>query len=365
MKSSYLLAGIKLFKLLKLISRNHFSIHPKYLLRLFFLLQSGFWSSLFSAVETIRFKQKINSTSLQDDPIFIIGHWRTGSTFLHQLLNLSPSLSAPTLFQVGLPDSFICSRFYYKPVMNSILSKHRPMDWVKLGFDEPQEDEWALFRMTCYSPLEKLIFPNSSKYFLLNNNSFVPENSALTNWKNNLMFFCKKLTYKTDKQIVLKNPFHSLRISTLNQLFPNARFIHIYRHPYAVVPSTIRMWDIVGKQNCMNNKWVKPGLNEVVEFLDIMLTTIQRDMKKIPDYNYTEVKFEDLEQNPIKEIKRIFEKLELRYSTEYENNINKFLNEIKDFKKNKYVLTTKDKETIDNKLNDYIKYYGYLSPVMK
>ena len=54
-------------------------------------------------IERKLFGKKIDSFSCPDGPIFIIGHWRTGTTLLHQLMNLDPNLAAPTLFQVAEP----------------------------------------------------------------------------------------------------------------------------------------------------------------------------------------------------------------------------------------------------------------------
>ena len=108
-------------------------------------------------------------------------------------MNLDNDLTAPALFQVTLPDSFLSSRRYYEPAMKAFMGKHRPMDQVKLGFDEPMEDEWATFRMTNISPLERVIFPKSRRYFLLDYDTFVPEASSVAQWEKALCVFCKKL----------------------------------------------------------------------------------------------------------------------------------------------------------------------------
>ncbi len=359
MKHSYLLTGIKLQHLIKLLARNRITFYPKYFFRLLFLLQSGVWSSIFAKNEAIRFGKIIKSTPLPDNPIIIIGHWRTGSTLLHQLMNLDNDLTAPTLFQVTLPDSFLNSRRYYEPAMKAFMGKHRPMDQVKLGFDEPMEDEWATFRMTNISPLERVIFPKSRRYFLLDYDTFVPDGSSVAQWEKALCVFFKKLAYSTNKRIVLKNPFHSLRIKMLKRLFPNVRFIHIYRHPYTVIPSTIRMWNIVGKQNSLNKRWTSPQIEDVVTVLDRMLSAIQHDLAELPDENYCEVKFEELEKEPVSVLKKIYHKLGLTFTPQFENKVNEFLPDIKHYKKNIYTLSRQERELISNRLKYHIEYYGY------
>ena len=174
MKNSYLTAGMKSGQLFRLIRRNRISSNPQAILRILFLIQSSLWSGLFSLIEKVRYSSAIDKTPIPADPIFIIGHWRTGSTFLHQLMSLDPNLAAPTLFQVAVPDSFLVSYNYYKPIFKTMVGKHRPMDMVKLGMDEPQEDEYAIYRITDCSPLENIVFPKNRNYFLLREGDFMP-----------------------------------------------------------------------------------------------------------------------------------------------------------------------------------------------
>ncbi|HSH52002.1 MAG TPA: sulfotransferase, partial [Bacteroidales bacterium] len=215
MKMAYLIAGMRLPGFLKLIRKNGISIAPKYLARFLFLFQNGIWASIFHKREKKLFAQKIKNQQLPDNPVIIVGHWRTGSTFLHQILNIDQQFVTSNLFQGSIPDSFLTSRKSYEPIMGRVLKGTRPMDQVKVGLDEPLEDEYALFRLSGYSPLENLIFPKSDQYFLKSFPGFLPEGEKLKQWKNALIYFYKKLTLKNQKIILIKNPFHSLRINLL------------------------------------------------------------------------------------------------------------------------------------------------------
>jgi hypothetical protein len=212
-------------QLFRLLCRNQVDLNPKTLFRIVFLLQSACWSSFFSWIEKARYAKVLKNTPVPDNPIFIIGHWRTGSTFLHQLMTLDPDLCAPSLFQVAVPDSFLVSYPYYRPIFKQVVSEHRPMDQVKIGMDEPQEDEYAIYRMTNYSPLENLVFPKSKAYFLNHGSPFLPAGEQLVRWKTDVQDFYRKLFFKSGKRIVSKNPFNSFRIKALYEMFPNARFI--------------------------------------------------------------------------------------------------------------------------------------------
>ncbi|MEI7499412.1 MAG: sulfotransferase [Bacteroidota bacterium] len=359
MKDSYITAGIKLDQLFRLLKRNKLSYTWKNILRLAFLFQSSFWSSFFSLIEKAKFTKALKNEPVPDDPIFIIGHWRTGSTLLHQLMCLDPQLIAPTLFQVALPDSFLVSYPYYRPIFKRIISEHRPMDQVKIGMDEPQEDEYAIYRTTGISPLEDLVFPKSKAYFLLQSDNFIPPDDKLENWQRKIQHFYKKLRLKGKRKIVSKNPFNSYRIQLLYQLFPKAKFIHIHRHPYDVVPSTIHMWDIVQKQNCLNSNAHIPTIDEVLTVIDSVLTTINKDLQILPSDSWAEIRFDELEKNPVPVLQTLYAKLGLQFLPEFEINILNFFYKIQTFKKNGFSLTEEENLIIKYRLKVHMERYGY------
>ncbi len=359
MKSAYLIAGMRLSRFIKILVKNGMSLYPKYFVRFLFLLQNGIWASIFHRKERSIYKEKIEQHRLPEDPIIIIGHWRTGSTFLHQLLSMDTNLVTSNVFQGSIPDSFLTSRNSYEPIMGRALRGTRPMDQVKLSMDEPLEDEYALLRLCSYSPLERVIFPKKKTYFLKDFPGFLPKGKKLNEWKSALEYFYKKLTLENNKTILIKNPFHSLRMEVLNEIFPKARFIHIIRHPYNVVPSTIRMWDIVGTQNAMNNKWTKPSVKEVSEMLNLMLQKIESDSGLFPNNRFYEVKFEDLENDPLHEIKQIYKQLNVEFLERFEQQINKFLISVKDYQKNKYSIPETDKLEINNILKGWMEQKNY------
>jgi hypothetical protein len=276
------------------------------------------------------------------------------------MMSLDPNLAAPTLFQVAEPECFICSHQYYRPLFSALVSVTRPMDNVKIGMDEPQEDEYAIFRLTDFSPIERLVFPKDQVYFPVDYTSFVPLDERKRNeWDTALCAYFRKLNYVYRKTLVSKNPFNSMRIKELLTLFPKARFIHIVRHPYEVVPSTINMWKIVVKQNKLNRKGSIPCIDKVSQGYAKLLNIVKNDSLVIPNGNFVEIKFEDLEADPVNEIRNIYSRFQMPIDDTFISNLESFLNSLKTYKKNIFYLTESEKEMIRKHLSEQMLIFNY------
>jgi hypothetical protein len=49
--------------------------------------------------ERLRYGRAVRRTELVADPVFILGHWRSGTTYLQKLLSLDSRHAYPTLLQ--------------------------------------------------------------------------------------------------------------------------------------------------------------------------------------------------------------------------------------------------------------------------
>lgn len=345
--------------LFRLIFRNKVTWSSTTIFRILFLLQSSLWSALFSFVEKIRYGKVLKNHPLPVDPVFIIGHWRTGSTFLHQLMSRDPNLAAPTLFQVAIPDGFMVSHAYYTPIFNSMVEAHRPMDNVKLGMDEPQEDEYALYRLTDQSPLERIVFPINHDYFLKDFDAFIPPPEKISRWSLAITKFYKKLSFKTGRRIVSKNPFNSMRIPLLIKLFPDARFILIGRDPLDVVPSTINMWNIILKQNALNHNFKTPSVKDVTLFMEKMHLQSIQDLQQLKKDRFTMVIFENLERKPVETLQEVYARLNLPFTPDFQKNLENFLTENSGFTKNSFSLTAAERQQIVENSEAYRSFFKY------
>src|SRR5262249_18962829 len=92
---------------------------------------------------------------LRDGPVFVLGHWRSGTTLLHELLARAPRHAAPTTFDCLSPHPFLLTRSWLPALLRRFAPRRRPMDNMAAGWDRPQEDEFALCLLGLPSPYER------------------------------------------------------------------------------------------------------------------------------------------------------------------------------------------------------------------
>ena len=98
----------------------------------------------FRIKEKIKFNKKIKQTEIKHHPLFIIGHWRSGTTYIHNMLSLDKTFGYCSTFTATVPGVFLGSEKIFKPVLAGSITPKRPMDDVPMGIDLPQEEEYAI-----------------------------------------------------------------------------------------------------------------------------------------------------------------------------------------------------------------------------
>ncbi len=144
-------------------------------------------------------------------PIFILGHWRNGTTHLHNLICKDPQFNYLRSYQALFANSFLLPWLirWQKTRKKVIAMDTRPMDNVKFGMLEPAEDEFALAAITGSSPYERIMFP---KTLGIEEGFQYPHALSETRrdaWKLSFLWFLKRLTVFENRQIVLKSPTHT------------------------------------------------------------------------------------------------------------------------------------------------------------
>lgn len=174
---------------------------------------------------------------LRTDPLFILGLWRSGTTYLHDLLGVCPGLQSPATWQCMNPST---SRLCSSPVVGRAIQ--RPMDTMTIDAFSPQEDEFALLALGVPSVYRGFFdprrLPELSRWL---------EPDAWTQmqpegWLNTWLEFLSGITNDRSGRLVLKSPSHSFRITALTEAFPQASYVWLVRDPVATFHSNRKMW---------------------------------------------------------------------------------------------------------------------------
>ncbi len=112
-------------------------IHPPYLLRLLLVVSSSLISLPLALWERVVYGQRIALTQIEDPPIFIIGYWRSGTTYLHNLMTQDSSFGYLSMYQAIVPDCSLVGQGWLKQLLDRSVPHKRPMDNVTWPLDTP------------------------------------------------------------------------------------------------------------------------------------------------------------------------------------------------------------------------------------
>ncbi|HEV3236835.1 MAG TPA: sulfotransferase [Gemmataceae bacterium] len=291
-------------------------------------------NSLFRWYEKRKWLTKVMGVQLRP-PIFVLGHWRSGTTHVHNLLAVDQRFAYPNLYQVLFPHTFLCTERHSRP-LRFFLEKRRPLDSMAQDLHLPNEDEVALGVSTCLSPYMGVIFPRRREYYDRYLTFQGVPDEDIRAWKAAFTLFLKKLTWKYDRPIILKSPPHTCRIRLLLELFPDAKFVHIHRNPYTVFQSTEHSYKVALRWWGLQ----KPDLSDLTSYIirryKAMYDIFFAEKELIPSDNFHEVSMEEVEGDPIGQMRTLYEKLHLPDFNVVEPVLWQYVESLGDYKKNKY-----------------------------
>jgi omega-hydroxy-beta-dihydromenaquinone-9 sulfotransferase len=353
------LGGMLLSDWLKLLGKMRFAVSPSCWPRAMSMTSQCFQNSLFAMRDRKSLGKSLEEFEIPP-PLFIIGHWRSGTTHLHNLLALDGRFAYPNNYQALFPHSFLTAESMHSKAVEFFLPKRRPMDNIEWSMQSAQEDEFALCIMTFLSPYMGWITPphkdRYEKYLTFREASA----EEMATWKSALTSYLKKLTWKHRRPLILKSPPHTARIKLLLQLFPRAKFLHIHRDPYTVFASTKKM--LLGNRtmHCLQSGGWEDIDEYVLRMYRLMHDAFFEEKSLIPEGQYHEIAFAALEQDPLGELHRAYQSLQLPDFEMARPEIAKYLTSIAGYEKNNYAqLPDLLREQIDARWRPSFDAWGY------
>jgi len=361
--SHNLLSGVTLKQWLKVLRENRYSIDFKYIHRVLFLSVIAINNSLTGLVEKWVFGARVNKVQMNESPLFILGHWRSGTTHLHNLISQdNEQFAYPNTYQVVNPFTFLVTESFFSKCFSWLLPSTRPMDNMEMKFESPQEDEIALCLMSLKSPYLGVSFPRNAKKYQKFLDLQKVSDEELVSWKSSLKQFIKKVTYRVgeSRSLVIKSPTHTARIRHLLEVFPKARFVHIHRDPYSVFRSTQHYFDTAAWYIYLQKPDLERLDDQIIERYKDLYSAYAQDVDLIPEGQFYELSYEDLVTNPIEELEGMYGGLQLNDFDQAKVKFKNYLSHQKSYQKNKFNdLPEGVKERIAEQWSDSFERWGY------
>jgi hypothetical protein len=322
---------------------NGNAVEREFIPRALFVSLSTFATSPLRMYERMRYGKVLEKTAIHPSPIFIVGHWRTGTTHLHNLLCQDDHLGYLTTFQALAPGFCLVGEKRIKPPLARKARQIHPtriIDNVPLAFDAPQEEEFAVANLSRHSYLHVFSFPQQAPAFFERYALFHGLSEATrAEWTETYLAILRKASFRNGgKRLVLKNPANSGRLGAVLDLFPEAKFIHIYRNPYDVFASTRHLWQTLlprSQVQVTNGEQIEA---RVLRFYRQLMQKYLADKARIPAGSLVEVRFEDLEAAPLAQLQRVYERLDLPGFARAEPAFRAYLTSVAGYRKNQYEL---------------------------
>ncbi len=257
------------------------------------------------------YREALARVELAAPPIFIIGHWRSGTTLLHEMLCLDKRHAWPSTYACMNPSHFLITERAAQSSCAGQASVKRPMDNMTISLASPQEDEFALVALGAPSPYAHWMFPanldDHPEYFDLDRAT----SAERARWKAIFSKFLRQLTLRDPRRLVIKSPAHTFRVKLLHEMYPEAIFIHIVRDPYATFASTRHLYRKMFGIYALT-RYSIDALDEYILRNGVCMESLLEDaLPGLPPGRYHRVRYEDLIASPLERMGEIYSSSEL------------------------------------------------------
>lgn len=354
-------AGSTFTNWIHVLSKINFKIEFKYIPKAVFTTLATFLLTPFVILEKIIYDQQIKKVKVKS-PVFIIGHMRSGTTFLHYILSQDTRFCYLTTAETIFPSVFILLNKVINKFMNFILPLKRPMDNMKINNNLPQEDEFAIANICPYSPNIGAYFPkNLDEYYYKYSFFENVESKIIKKWKKVYQYIIQKTIYNNNgKRMLSKNLINANRILLLTEMFPDAKFIFIYRNPYSVFLSTKKLYKKFIFQNMSFQTISDEELEKkILSFAKTGFKKYFQDRKKIKKENLIEIHSEDFVKKPTYYLKKIYSQLKITNFNKVKEQFEIFAKTYENYIPEKYNIDDQLKNKIYNELKFVFDEFGY------
>lgn len=303
-----------------------------------------------SAWDRVRWAETLRYARLEAQPVFIVGHWRSGTTLLHQLISQDPQFCYPDFAQIVAPNDILgWIQRLYRFLIQQVLPADRGYDRVKLDLDAPQEEEIALAGLNPLSYYRAYYFPRQmTRHFEQSVLFKGVEPREREDFAHAYLWLAKMLTQaRGRRRLLFKNPSSTARLALLKEVFPGAKFVYIHRNPYEVFCSSLnrypRMMAAFAWETYEDIDYREMVFHKYGELLRSYLTQVD----SIPERDRVETSFESITADPEREIRRIYGHLGLGGVNEAISAMRPYFQGMQVYERNRHEIRRIDVERIE------------------
>ena len=325
------------YHIIRLISQN--KIERKYRWRLCKILIFSLLTQPVQWLQKVLIHPQLTKIKLNDHPpVFVIGHWRSGTTHLHYLLTRDKQFGILSNYQAFFFKISWIGKGWLDKILNYFMPETRPQDNIKMNAFEPAEEEQPLTNISVCSGMHSMYFPNNLSYFTKFNLFEGISFREKKRWARKYSYLLKMISLKNgvQKPLLLKNPHNTSRVKELLELFPEAKFIFIHRNPVDVFLSNQHLYKTTISTQYFSELKGEALDERIIHVYKSTLGKYLKDRELCASNQLIEISFKELENDALGTIEKVYQQLEMPGFEAAKVNLIEYLDSVKGYKKNEF-----------------------------
>lgn len=339
--------------------RNRHRIEPGYAGRAAFMMTMSLIGAAFAPIDRVAFGQAPDRIEWDGPVLFILGYWRSGTTLLHDLIAQDPQFATPSLVDANVAPCLSVGRAL-APFVAPFLPKDRGYDAMALDLAGPWEEEGMLFSLTGTSPYQAAVFPKDFHDFdrMLDLKDLSEE--EIRRWRQAYVTICHRMTRGRKPAVLFKSPPAAARLPLLLKIFPQARFLHLSRHPETLFASNMRMMTTVGERMRLQRETEDDVAEHILHRFEYIYDRYVTDAAQLSPGRLTEITYEQLIADPLGELEQAYRALDLPGFDAARPGIARLVASRNDYRPNSHArLSPERRADIARRWGPYAKRWGY------